>query len=57
MPRAAAGPHAPHQRPVGGVCRLHVAGLGRPHVFPRAEGMLQPTAPAPGPDQAWRRPA
>jgi hypothetical protein len=51
-----AGPHAPSQRPVGGVCRRHVAGRGRPHGFPRAEGMLPPPAPAPGPDQAWRRP-
>ena len=48
-----ASQQAPYQRPVVGVRRLHLAGLGRQQVFERAEGMLNPTAPAPGPDQAW----
>jgi hypothetical protein len=50
-----AGQPAPHQRSVVSRLRLHLAGLGRQPVLPRAEGRLHPTAPAPSPEHAWRR--
>jgi hypothetical protein len=50
-----AGQQAPHQMSVVSLLRLHLAGLGRQQVLQRAEGLLNPTAPAPSPDQAWRR--
>jgi hypothetical protein len=42
-----AGQQAQHQRSVVSLLRLHLAGLGRQQVLQRAEGRLNPTAPAP----------
>jgi hypothetical protein len=42
-----AGQQAQHQMSVVSLLRLHLAGLGRQQVLQRAEGRLNPTAPAP----------
>src|SRR5262245_54855203 len=42
-----------HQMPIVRVFRLHLACLNRQQMLQRAEGVLNPTAPAPGSDQPW----
>jgi hypothetical protein len=50
-----ASQQAPHQRPIGRVFRSHLARLSRQQMLQCAEGMLNPTAPAPGSDQTGCR--